>query len=423
MNQGNPHPRDRHGRKACAIRARGRDASATPAVPRLRVGLRLLAVPRLRIGLRLLAVPRLRSGLLLLTALAGCQSHPQVNAHIDTVNAEYRQLEDYVYSLEDENARLQLQLDALAAGRAAAPADAAPGTSRGGLFRSRPERLPRGGTSPAAPAEAPEIEMPGSSMPSSPALPPERIRPAGNETPITAAEDLTAAEEPAANPTTKSPPKPPAKPTDTKITHVTLSPLFTGGADFDGHPGDEGLCIVLEPRNAGEELVAEAGPISIVVLDPARDGDAARVARWDFDLSSARQKLANSGAASGIKLELPWPATPPEANKLHLFVRYETADGRKLQTDREIFLTPPGQISNRWTPRTVQRQRPAAVAQASAVEVTNIAGGSNSDSRGHAAQVPSHPDDTKPNASPPPASLSGDESAPRTARPTWSPHR
>ena len=48
---------------------------------------------------------------------------------------------------------------------------------------------------------------------------------------------------------------------------------------------------------------------------------------WDFDLSAARQKLASSGATSGIKLELPWPATPPEANKLHLFVRYETADG------------------------------------------------------------------------------------------------
>ena len=381
MKQGYPQPRDRHGRHARATLA------------------------RLHIVLPCLA------------ALAGCQSHPQVNAHIDTVNAEYRQLEDYVYCLEDENARLQLQLDALAAGRVAAPADASPGTSRGGLFRSRPERVPRGGTSPAAPADAPEIEMPGSPSPTPPPVMPERIRPAGNETPIAAEA-----------PTVKSP----AKPADTKITHITLSPLFTGGADFDGQPGDEGLCIVLEPRNAAEELVSEAGPVSIVVLDPSREGETARVARWDFDLAATRQKLANSGAASGIKLELPWPAAPPEANRLHLFVRYETADGRKLQTDREIFLTPPGQISNRWTPRTAQRQRPAAtVAPVSAVEVAKVGRSSTSDSRGRAALDPSHPDaaldsshlQSGPTASSPPASLSGDESALRAARPTWSPHR
>jgi hypothetical protein len=374
MNRGHWQQRDRH----------GRHAHATPAVPRLRVGL------------------------VCLLALAGCQSHPQVNAHIDTVNTEYRQLEDYVYSLEDENARLQLQLDALATGRVADPAAVSPGSPRSGLFRSRPERLPRGGTAPPAPADAPEIEVPGSSLPTPPALPPERIRPAGNEMPIAAEESFV---------------KVPAKPTDTKITHVTLSPLFTGGADFDGHPGDEGLCIVVEPRNAGEELVAEAGPISIVVLDPAIEGDAARIARWDFDLSAARQKLANSGAATGIKLELPWPATPPEANRLHLFVRYETADGRKLQTDREIFLTPPGQISNRWTPRTVQRQRPAAAVEpASAVEVAKVDRSSASDSRGLAAQGSSHPEAAL-RESAPPASLSGDASAPRAARPSWSPHR
>jgi hypothetical protein len=343
---------------------------------------------------------------LALLALAGCQSHPHVNAHIDTVNAEYRQLEDYVYCLEDENARLQQQLDALAAARTPEPA-AAPGATRGGLFRNRPERVPRGGATPAAPADEPQIDVPGSSSPAPATSPPEQIRPAGGEKPIAAAE-------------------PPAKPADTKITHITLSPLFTGGADFDGHPGDEGLCIVIEPRNAGDQYVPEAGPISIVVLDPSREGEAARVARWDFDLSAARQKLANSGAAAGIKLELPWPATPPDANRLHLFVRYETADGRKLQTDREVFLTPPGQISNRWTPRTAQRQRPAeAVAQASAQSAaTSIDSPPTPDLRDHrSAAVPATPDSRPTVQSAPPAALSGDESAPRASRPNWLPHR
>ena len=50
---------------------------------------------------------------LLLLALAGCRTQPYVNAHIESVNAEYRQLEDYVYSLEEENARLQQETRAV----------------------------------------------------------------------------------------------------------------------------------------------------------------------------------------------------------------------------------------------------------------------------------------------------------------------
>lgn len=347
-----------------------------------------------------------------LMALAGCQTRPQVNAHIDTVNAEYRQLEDYVYCLEDEVARLQQQLEATRAADAGEPRSQ-PGASRGGLFRRRPEAAPRGGTSgpggaPDGANEAPLIEVPGGSSPAAPMpgrsrmqrpdltppavelpppasipSPPEQIRPAAGEQPLVASS--------------------PAKPSDTKITHITLNPVLTGGSDFDSQPGDDGLCVVIEPRNAGEEYVPEAGSISIVVLDPAKQGDASRVARWDFDLSAARQKLAGSAVTSGIKLELPWPATPPAANRLHLFVRYETADGRKLQTDREVFLTPPGQISNRWTPRTAERARPAAPPTAP------IAGTD-------AAIEESLPKS-------PPASLSVDESSAKTTRPTWSPHR
>ena len=42
---------------------------------------------------------------LLLILASGC-AQPYLNSHIETVNTEYRQLEDYVYALEEENARL-----------------------------------------------------------------------------------------------------------------------------------------------------------------------------------------------------------------------------------------------------------------------------------------------------------------------------
>src|SRR4051812_26949992 len=98
---------------------------------------------------------------LLLSLASGC-AQPYLNSHIETVNTEYRQLEDYVYALEEENARLCQEIEALksinATGR----------LPSGTPARTNPFRRP-GGTSPRTRADAtpteesPIIELPGSS--------------------------------------------------------------------------------------------------------------------------------------------------------------------------------------------------------------------------------------------------------------------
>jgi hypothetical protein len=283
---------------------------------------------------------------LALAALAGCKTGPYVNAHIETLNAEYRQLEDYVYSLEDENARIQHELDALKAG-GRTPAPGSPRTSP--LRRPARDNVPD--VSPDL--EPPSIEVPGAPSETPPTL---RNRPE-TDTPPESGElvppsiDIPAADEPAA-----PEPIPPAKPSDTRVSHLFLNPVLTGGADLDGKGGDDGLAVVIEPRNAADEYVPAAGPVSIVVLDPSKAGEAARVARWDFDLAATQQKLDARPAARGIALQTPWPSGSPASDKLHLFVRYETVDGRRLQTDREIFIAQPGEVSQRWTPRQPGRE-------------------------------------------------------------------
>jgi len=326
-------------------------------------------------------------------ALAGCRTQPYVNAHIESVNAEYRQLEDYVYALEDENARLQQEIDGLRTVSTPSATPSGPASpSRGGLFRRSPALAPPRRSPAAEPApgiDAPVIEVPGSTppaparggrstlqrpLPDSPELtapsdtPPSvelPARPRRNDNPASE-EVLPVPTAPHGDPTPAAPERIPARPTDKKITHLFLNPLLTTGADFDGQPGDDGLRIVVEPRNAGDQFVPEAGALSVVLLDPDRQGEAARVARWDFDKSATRQMLAASAPGRGIKLEIHWPATAPEANRLKLFVRYETPDGRRVQANREIFITPPGQAISRWTPRPADRQRSAAEATVAA---------------------------------------------------------
>ncbi len=331
-------------------------------------------------------MPRWLIVLTTLLLLAGCRTQPYVNAHIETVNAEFRELEDYTYYLEEEKARLEQELAAIRRGQAA------PGGGRdggaGGIFRRRPASgdadgldPPRIEAAPAPPPEAPVIEVPSRE--------PAPLPPPG----IGASALRPSEEQPAAA----------TEPANTKITHLHLNPLLTGGADFDGQSGDDGLVVVLEPRNSDDDHLLQAGPVSIVVLDPARQGDAARVARWDFDLSAARQALAAAPPARGMKFELPWPAAPPASTRLKLFVRYETPDGRKLQTDREIHLAPAGEASPGWTPRPGGPVA-AAVAQAASLPPPHVSAPSPS------ADLPT-----------PPAELSSDSRPGQL--PAWSPHR
>ena len=326
--------------------------------------------------------------------LAGCRTDPYVNAHIESVNAEYRQLENKLYVAEDENRRMQADIARLEEEnrrlRGGAPAPSR--SFRGG-----------GGSSPAIDGSIdlspPEIDFGGDSGPAieTPGIPPVSTPPIPRSPETdgvprrTNREDLdrprfegpTIELENAPAPTPKPPATPaqpqpapaplqpdplPApqkeqdikqepEPIDARVTQIFLNPLLTGGDSLDREPGDDGLSVVIEPRNKQNQFVPQAGKVSVVVLDPSKQGNAARVARWDFDPDTTKDKLNRVSSSRGIHLRMPWPANPPSSNKLHVFVRYETPDGRKLQADREINIAPPGQYSNRWTPRSPDRPR------------------------------------------------------------------
>jgi hypothetical protein len=372
--------------------------------------------------------------LLLMFALAaaGCQGNPQVRRVVDSYNAENRQLEDYIYLLEQdiqvleqENGQLRRRIG---------------GGGASGIGLSSPRRgglLPRGDSrnsdlEPPAIEGPPEIEMPEALPRTRPEAPRPLNKPALPEEP-----DIGPLPEKPANsakkPTSEARPalaelpvppltKPEPEVTDTKVTHIQLSPLHTCGMDFDHAPGDDGLSILVEPRNAANQFVPLAGPVSVVVLDPSKNGDDARIARWDFSQDQATEKLAQ-GAARGIHLKLPWPAKPPDSAKMEVFVRYETPEGQKLQADKEIFVALPGQFSQRWTPRAADGKRKGRMEE-------NVA---KANERRVAAVPPAPAALESPAEKPvaekvpallsPPAGLSERQAGEKPARPKWGPTR
>lgn len=286
----------------------------------------------------------------------GCRNNPQLATHIQVLNAERRVLEDRLFELEHcferqaaelEDAQAELKrLRSEPRSRSYPRGDTAPSTAPSGSSQptERPEEefdLSPPVVTPGVPDE-PRIEMPELQPPRSESS----LRTPPGDTPVSA-------------PATQ------LQPGDPRITHIHLDPQQTGGADFDQQPGEDGISVVIEPRNASDEFVPLSGPVSVVVLDYAKSNtEEARLARWDLAASQIDGALRNNASERGIHLLLPWRERRPENNRLLLAVRYTTVDGRKLEARRDIFVTLPGQYSQRWTPRSsseTENQTPAGL--------------------------------------------------------------
>jgi hypothetical protein len=271
----------------------------------------------------------------------GCRSDPYRDAYLEMLNAEKRVLEDRLYEAEYNYEQSLAELKA------------AHGSSkevRKPSGRTRPGETERPLTEPEddEPHEAPElptIELPPgveegkrkratptARRPGAPAITASAVGPAKSR-PLSDNELAAAI----------------VSALDQRVETIHVNPRLTRGADFDGEIGDDGITVLIEPRNRSGGFVPEAGRISIVLLDPSKTGEAARIARWDLDADAAGEFLQTDSLDRGLLLHLPWQGTIPDRKRLHLFVRYLTADGRKLETDRQIEIESMDMVANRWT--------------------------------------------------------------------------
>jgi hypothetical protein len=94
--------------------------------------------------------------------------------------------------------------------------------------------------------------------------------------------------------------------------------------------------------------------VSVVALDPNADGEAARVARWNFAPDEIATHFRESPEGHGLQFELPWPAAPPKGRDLQLFVRFTSAEGRKITADTKIDVRSPpaGNVASQRQPKS-----------------------------------------------------------------------
>jgi hypothetical protein len=229
---------------------------------------------------------------------------------------------------------------------------------------------------------------------------------------------------------------------DHRIARIVLNRRLTGGPDSDGNSGNGDVRVVFEPRNAAGQFVKATGEVSVVVLDPAVTGPAARVARWDYKPNEVQAHYRSSDGARGYHFDLHWPGRPPAHGSLELFVRLKTFDGRRFIANQSIRVDAAGEIADGKSADAengeVAAERAAATADETAMQLaardgqrlrlfSRIRGGSSSDSgKGQSSPAPPEPDGslniTVPGADgagavPPVSSGGGTGSgAPKTAR-------
>ena len=144
------------------------------------------------------------------------------------------------------------------------------------------------------------------------------------------------------------------------VASIVLDPAISGGVGSNDGGGDRGLLVAVQPRDARGRMIDAPAEVHVTAFDRSLRGEAACVGRWDFSPAETAALFCRTVNGGAIHLAMGWPDRPPTHNKLQVFVRYVTADGRKLDASRQVEIALPGERTARWTPA----ERPAAVERA-----------------------------------------------------------
>ncbi len=311
--------------------------------------------------------------ILLVCAAAGCRVDPNVQL----LERELASQETLIYQLRDSIARHREKVDSCQRANAtlrkelketrtdaglspdltapyavsepgyspSTPPDETPGT-QAPLLRSPSIMLPE---EPGSPDDLPRSILqpaPGGELPDPGDLPELPPLPGGGDQPPPLLPGLDA-------PTNGEPPASgePTAPADSNtVSAISLNRMLTGGNNTDGRHGDEGIMVVIEPRDAEGRLVPAAASISVVVIDPELPAEDARIARWDFTAEETARMFRKTLFSEGLQLEMAWPGEPPEHEDLHVFVRYTTSGGTRLEASRKVTVDLPTRHAARWSP-------------------------------------------------------------------------
>jgi arginyl-tRNA--protein-N-Asp/Glu arginylyltransferase len=137
---------------------------------------------------------------------------------------------------------------------------------------------------------------------------------------------------------------------------VDASPVHTAVFEYrnrlNGKPGDDGLYLVMVPRNSAGQFVPTTGKMTIVVEETLADGTVARIGRYEYTAEELKEHLEPVGSAPGLHIPIRWSERVPSGTSVDVYAKFSMADGTTMVNRRSISLRKiaAGGPST-WTPR------------------------------------------------------------------------
>ncbi|MBM4072119.1 MAG: hypothetical protein FJ271_24810 [Planctomycetes bacterium] len=118
------------------------------------------------------------------------------------------------------------------------------------------------------------------------------------------------------------------------VQKITLGRM-TGGTDIDGCYGDDGLLVVVEPRDCENQTLKAPGSLHIMALAVDPHGLKAPVGTWDVPPDQLRYTWKQGLLSNGYSVTVPFQV-PPMTENVRVAVRLVMPDGRTFETDKDV---------------------------------------------------------------------------------------
>ena len=138
---------------------------------------------------------------------------------------------------------------------------------------------------------------------------------------------------------------------DRRVREIDWHPVLCRAQNTDDQPGDDGLYLVLMPRNSAGQFVPELGELTLVAEETLSDGTVERIGRWAFTAEELKDHMETIGSAPGLHIPVRWTERKPTTSEVVVYAKYALADGTTMVNRRAIPLRRIAAGGSNWTPR------------------------------------------------------------------------
>lgn len=143
---------------------------------------------------------------------------------------------------------------------------------------------------------------------------------------------------------------------DRRVVELAFHPILCRSVNFDDDDQEDGVFLVLQPRNQGGQFVPVPALLTVEIIDQSRETTKSQIGFWEYSIAEVKDKIQPIGSQQGIHLTLPWNGPNPKADRITVRATYIFENGRQIASQKELFISGPGKLKTVWTPRVGRSQ-------------------------------------------------------------------